>query len=81
MNSLLSIFGGFYITLKTFKLCNRIYPYLFPIKYASLHEYINNDSYILITGASDGIGLDLAIQFAKKNSNLIIHGRNIEKLI
>jgi len=61
MKSFLALFGGIYITFKTFKLFNRIYPYLFPIKYVNLQEYINNDNYVLITGASDGIGRDLAI--------------------
>ena len=61
MKTFLSIFGGAFLTLKTFNLCNRIYPYLLPIKYVNLNEYINNDSYVLITGASDGIGRDLAI--------------------
>ncbi|BAI81068.1 short-chain dehydrogenase/reductase SDR [Deferribacter desulfuricans SSM1] len=35
---------------------------------------------ILITGATDGIGKNLALRLAKKGHNLIIHGRNEEKL-
>ncbi len=38
-------------------------------------------SYILITGATDGIGLQSAKQFARLGKNLIIHGRNTDKLI
>lgn len=35
---------------------------------------------ILITGSTDGIGLETAKLFAKEQHNLIIHGRNSEKL-
>jgi len=37
-------------------------------------------SYILITGASSGIGLNLSIEYAKRNNNLILISRNIDKL-
>lgn len=37
--------------------------------------------YILITGASSGIGLELAIQLAAKNFNLILVARSEDKLI
>ncbi len=36
--------------------------------------------YIMITGSTDGIGLQTAIEFSKAGKNLIIHGRNNEKL-
>ena len=35
---------------------------------------------VLITGASSGIGRDLAREFAKRNYNLILVSRNVEKL-
>ncbi len=35
---------------------------------------------ILLTGATDGIGLESAKLFAKNGHNLLIHGRNAEKL-
>jgi short-subunit dehydrogenase len=36
--------------------------------------------YYLITGASSGLGTALAIELAKKNKNLILTGRNIQRL-
>ncbi len=35
---------------------------------------------IVVTGATDGIGFEVAKQLSQKECNLIIHGRNIEKL-
>ena len=37
-------------------------------------------NYVLITGGSDGIGLELAKLFAKDKLNLVLAARNIEKL-
>jgi len=39
-----------------------------------------NNQYIWITGASDGIGKELAIQLAKKGAHIILTARNVEKL-
>jgi len=38
------------------------------------------DKVVIITGASSGIGKALAFEFAKRNANLIIAARDIEKL-
>jgi short-subunit dehydrogenase len=35
---------------------------------------------VLITGSSNGLGKYLALEFAKKGHDIILHGRNIEKL-
>lgn len=41
---------------------------------------MKNDKYIIITGASSGIGKSVAIQLAKNNFNLILSGRNKSNL-
>ena len=41
---------------------------------------MNRESYVLITGGSEGIGLEFAKLFAKDNKNLILVARNDEKL-
>jgi short-subunit dehydrogenase len=38
------------------------------------------DSVIIITGASEGIGKELAIEFAKQGSKIVLASRSIEKL-
>ncbi|MGA1862922.1 SDR family NAD(P)-dependent oxidoreductase [Deferribacter thermophilus] len=44
-----------------------------------LKEFLK-DKYILITGATDGIGKRLALRLAKSGYNLILHGKNPKKL-
>ena len=39
-----------------------------------------NDQIILVTGSTDGIGKLTALRLAQKNANIIVHGRNIEKV-
>ncbi|MBL4642464.1 MAG: SDR family NAD(P)-dependent oxidoreductase [Flavobacteriaceae bacterium] len=41
--------------------------------------YLSNNK-ILITGGSSGIGLELAIQLLKRNNNVLICGRNLQRL-
>jgi len=46
----------------------------------SLARYLRPNAYALVTGASDGIGLAFATTLASRGFNLILHGRNSEKL-
>jgi NAD(P)-dependent dehydrogenase (short-subunit alcohol dehydrogenase family) len=39
-----------------------------------------NEQIILITGSTDGIGKLTALQLAKKNANVLVHGRNKDKV-
>jgi 17beta-estradiol 17-dehydrogenase / very-long-chain 3-oxoacyl-CoA reductase len=49
------------------------------------NEYVSNDeadqSWALVTGASDGIGRAFAFELCSRGVNVIIHGRNEEKLL
>lgn len=51
--------------------------YLRPSK---LPQYLEKDSWALVTGASDGIGLGFAEELCQRGFNVIIHGRNPLKL-
>ncbi|KAL8877916.1 MAG: hypothetical protein Q9192_008566 [Flavoplaca navasiana] len=55
-----------------------IYLYLRP---SSLSQYHYGDEpWALVTGASDGIGKNLAIELARNDFNVVLHGRNPCKL-
>jgi 17beta-estradiol 17-dehydrogenase / very-long-chain 3-oxoacyl-CoA reductase len=60
-----------------FQLIKFITPYLRP---SDLKKYKTTDAYALITGATDGIGKAIALELANNGFNVIIHGRNVEKL-
>ena len=46
----------------------------------NLLERYGKDSYVLVTGATDGIGKEFCNQFAKLGFNLILISRNLNKL-
>lgn len=60
-----------------YRLTGFIYPYLKP---SALKKYLAKDAYALVTGSTDGIGKAIAIELANKGFNVILHGRNCDKL-
>ena len=55
--------------------------FLYP---STLHRYLRDHqgrkSWALVTGASDGIGLGFAQELCLRGFNVVLHGRNVEKL-
>jgi 17beta-estradiol 17-dehydrogenase / very-long-chain 3-oxoacyl-CoA reductase len=47
---------------------------------SSLEKYLSNGAYALVTGATDGIGKAVAMELAGRGFNIVLHGRNHEKL-
>lgn len=74
-NNLFWVIGILAIIL--FRIIKFVTPYLRPSK---LKKYKIHDAYALVTGATDGIGKAVATELAGKGFNIIIHGRNAEKL-
>lgn len=60
-----------------YRLLRFFYPYLKPSK---IKKYLVKDAYALVTGSSDGIGKAMATELASQGFNIILHGRNPEKI-
>jgi len=73
----LYVVGAIQVIYIVYRLLSFIRIYIRP---SSLHKYLRTGAYAVVTGASDGIGKAISLALAKKGFNLIIHGRNEEKL-
>ena len=75
---LLTAVGALVVAQTTYSLLRILAIYFGP---SSVDRYLHGpNSYALITGATDGIGKGVAHQLYKKGFNLVLHGRNEEKL-
>jgi 17beta-estradiol 17-dehydrogenase / very-long-chain 3-oxoacyl-CoA reductase len=52
----------------------------FRLRPSSLGKYLISGAYAVVTGATDGIGKAVAMELAGRGFNLVLHGRNHEKL-
>jgi 17beta-estradiol 17-dehydrogenase / very-long-chain 3-oxoacyl-CoA reductase len=50
------------------------------LRHSSLEKYLSNGAYAVVTGATDGIGKAAAMELAGRGFNIVLHGRNNEKL-
>ena len=66
------------VTYTTLRFLRFVHLYTRP---SSIKRYLyGNEPWALVTGASDGIGLGIAHELAVNGFNIILHGRNPEKL-
>ena len=66
------------VTYIIFRFLRFVHLYTRP---SSIKRYLyGNEPWALVTGASDGIGLGIAHELAVNGFNIILHGRNPEKL-
>ena len=71
----LSLIGGLILTKRILTGVNAIFKYcLLPRK--DLASRYGKGSWALITGASDGIGKEYALELAKEGFNIVLMGRN-----
>ncbi|KAH9927258.1 NAD(P)-binding protein [Fomitopsis serialis] len=76
---LLTLLCGAYAAYQTRRLLD--FAWFYWLRPSSVHRYIHGPpAYALVTGASDGIGNAVARELYDSGFNLILHGRNEEKL-
>jgi len=78
MDNVATFTGYSLIIYSLYRFISFIFLYLIP---SSLKKYQRKNAYALITGSTDGIGKGIAFQLASKGFNIILHGRNEEKII
>lgn len=55
--------------------------WLYYLRPSSIRKYLHGPTpYALVTGATDGIGKGIAAELLRKDFNLILHGRNEQKM-
>jgi len=73
----LYIIGAIQVIYIGYRLVSFIRIYIRP---SSVRKYLSTDAYAMVTGASDGIGKAISLELARTGFNMIIHGRNEDKL-
>jgi short-subunit dehydrogenase len=74
----LSAIGATFVLYSTIRLALFSWVYLRP---SSMPRYLRPEgAYALVTGASDGVGLGCAEELLSRGFNVILHGRNADKL-
>ena len=71
--------GGLVFVRSGLGIVRRFGFYWRKLDYGKLKSQIG-ENFVLVTGATDGIGRCLALKLARGGLNLIVHGRSQEKL-
>src|SRR5258708_30532591 len=50
------------------------------LRSSSLERYLSDGAYAVVTGSTDGIGKAVAMELASRGFNIVLHGRNKDKL-
>ncbi|MHB9141632.1 MAG: SDR family NAD(P)-dependent oxidoreductase [Paludibacter sp.] len=77
INQLVFSAGIILFAVLLYKLVFFLYPYIRPSR---IKNYLSPDAFAVISGSTDGIGKALALELAAKGFNVVLHGRNPEKL-
>lgn len=76
---ILALVGALVVLKSSYSLLRLASVYFLPSSRLKRFQY-GPASYALVTGASDGIGRAVAKELYRRGFNLILHGRNPEKL-
>jgi 17beta-estradiol 17-dehydrogenase / very-long-chain 3-oxoacyl-CoA reductase len=77
----LAAVGSIWASYQLYRLANfTYYHFLKPYNLQKYKEGVIGSPWALVTGASDGIGLGFAEELASQGFNVILHGRNAQKL-
>ncbi|POS82429.1 NAD(P)-binding protein [Erysiphe pulchra] len=79
VNAVLTLIGFLFIGSKVVSYIRLLFS-LFILKGVNLRKYGPKGTYALVTGASDGLGKEYAIQLAQKGFSLILVSRTASKL-
>ena len=78
--SFATCYGLFKLSKRVYQLSNFFYRHMIRPQKDLYQRYAGKDSYAVITGGSDGIGLEICHQMAALGFNICIIARNKEKI-
>ncbi len=77
---LATVVGTFSLIAKMLRLLHHIRQHFLRCERNCYKKYAGTDSWVLVTGGSDGIGLEMCKQMAAQGFNVCIVARNEEKI-